>query len=55
MEKNNADKVNLQEARDRFVGAEVDAADDNNVTAKMVKDDTCMLNNNPRNEAINDD
>ena len=44
-----------QEIRDRYEGADIDAADDNKVDASMVEAETKELDNNPLNQAIIDD
>ena len=55
MDKNSTMKESTQEIKDRYVGAEIDTADDNKVSAEMIKEETAMLNDNPRNQAIVDD
>lgn len=37
-------------AVDNYPGAAVDHADDNDVDRRLVKERTCTLNNNPRNQ-----
>lgn len=51
---NNEDRTrkNIEErdkAIDNYPGAAIDRADDDKVDEELVKERTCMLNNNPRN------
>lgn len=39
-----------EKAARKYPGVAIDRADDNRVDAQMVKDRTCTLNNNPRND-----
>lgn len=45
MDKKEIDEKALRD----YPGAETDAADDNKVTKKEVEQQTCEMNNNPRN------
>lgn len=44
------DKKEIKKAQQDYTGADIDAADDNKVTEKMVEAEVKELNNNPRNE-----
>ncbi len=44
------DKKDITKAQAEYTGADVDAADDNKVSEKMVEAEVKELNNNPRNE-----
>lgn len=50
MEKNS--KRTEEKARQDFVGAQIDAADDNYTDAKEVKQDVKELNDNPRDNNL---
>lgn len=53
MEKNTKTTVKQQEIAEKdFPGAAIDYADDNKVDPKMVKKDVKELNNNPRNNNL---
>lgn len=54
MEKN-IHTLTEKEIREVYAGAQIDAADDDKVDAKAVKQETFLLNDNPNNEAIVDD
>lgn len=43
------DKKELIEAEEKYAGVAVDRADDDKVSNACVKQETNMLNNNPRN------
>lgn len=51
MNKNNktTKKEQIADAQRRYAGASTDAADGNRVDPKAVRQETRMLNNNPRN------
>ena len=44
------DKKKIKEEEKDYRGADVNIADDERDTEKLQKQDTCMLNNNPRND-----
>lgn len=46
------DKKNIKKEEEQkdYRGADVNIADDERDTVKLQKQDTCMLNNNPRND-----
>ncbi|MDE6288068.1 MAG: hypothetical protein K2M00_04710 [Muribaculaceae bacterium] len=48
MDKKEIDEKALRD----YPGAETDAADDNKVTRKEVEQQTCEMNNNPRNNDL---
>ena len=42
----------INEAERNYPGAAVDVANDNKVSREMVDEETCELNNNPRNNDL---
>lgn len=50
MEKKDAKKVDKREDVDKYPGLQTDVADDEKVSTKNTRQETRILNNNPRNE-----
>lgn len=53
MDKKNAPKA-VEKSADEYRGVDINISDDENVTPEMVKKDVKELNNNPRNEDMNE-
>lgn len=53
MDKKNAPKTTAKPA-DEYRGVDINISDDEKVTSEMVKKDVKELNNNPRNEDMNE-
>lgn len=52
IDKNKPTKPQSVDAERKYPGSAIDSADDNNVNAEMVKADVKCLNNNPRNNEL---
>ncbi len=50
MEKKDTKKVDKREDVDKYPGIQTDIADDEKVSTKDTRQETRILNNNPRNE-----
>lgn len=53
MDKKNAPKA-VEKSADEYRGVDINISDDEKVTPEMVKKDVKELNNNPRNEDMNE-